>query len=33
MAVARLRVRIHELSDTMEEAVKAEEFLKVRVSK
>jgi hypothetical protein len=27
--VAKLRVRIHELSDSMEEAVKSEEYLKV----
>ena len=28
LAVARLRVKIHELTDTRDEAVRAEEFLK-----
>jgi hypothetical protein len=28
LAIARLRVRIHELTDSMEEAVRNEEFLK-----
>jgi len=33
LAVARLRVRIHELNNTKEEAVKREEFLKVTISR